>query len=77
MLDLSEAKIREPLRPAPFRQDGAFQEGNAPYRAKRIATMVHEGMHFQPADRNVTGREGEGGRDHQGAFRQAVEDFIR
>jgi hypothetical protein len=40
MLDLSEAKIREPLRPAPFRQDGAFQEGNAPYRAKRIAAGV-------------------------------------
>lgn len=37
MLDLSKAKMREPLSPAPVRHDGAFQDGNAPYGAKRIA----------------------------------------
>jgi hypothetical protein len=30
-------KVREPLPPPPVWHDGAFQEGNAPYGAKRIA----------------------------------------
>jgi hypothetical protein len=37
MIDPSDAKARTPRQPSPVRQDGAFQEGNAPYRAKHIA----------------------------------------
>jgi hypothetical protein len=33
----SSAISRPPLRPAPLHRDGAFQAGNAPYGAERIA----------------------------------------